>query len=289
MRIHFIKKGILLATAALGITTLYVSPSYADDPGADYLRVIAQNTTNMLVKLNNVPDYISSMLQYIVNMQKTDDSASTSEMQANFATIGTLFSKDYTMQQGIQEQINADLLGATSEKNPSRDEVLYSALLTSYDANNPNSKALFANAYRYMRNASGIGLIAQQPRRDKMGLAADTYKAYYDSITSVKSFNAYVLSNRLTEMLNGNGLSPAQAALAVQASNSNWIAQIATEEIGKVLRQLLVFQSQTYVLLSEMVQTQKQMLMAQAMTNTLLIATSKSTQDNLYQASTTSR
>lgn len=291
MSAHFVKKGLLLATAAVCLSTVYVSPLLAEDtaPGGDYLKIIAQNTSNMLIKLNNVPDYINTMVQFAVNMQRSDDSPATSEMQANFAKIGLLLSKDYVMQQGMQMQINGDVLGPMVKSLPNKNDLVYSSLLAAYDPNDPNSKAALASAYNYIRNASGVGLATAPPRGTATGVNADAYKAYYNTVTSVKSFNAYVLSNRLAEMLNGNGLNPAQTALQVQASSSNWIAQVATEELGKVVRQLLVFQSQSYVLLAEMLQTQKQMLMAQAMTNALLIAANKENEDKMYDQAQSTR
>jgi hypothetical protein len=45
-----------------------------------------------------------------------------------------------------------------------------------------------------------------------------------------------------------------------------------SEKIGYVLRQILLYQSQTFVLMTQIVQLQKQMVSAQVMTNATLVA-----------------
>lgn len=92
---------------------------------------------------------------------------------------------------------------------------------------------------------------------------------------AVESFNAFILSSQLVDAQKGAPLSEAQVKLIAQASGSDWAKQVATEELGKVLRQILLFQSQTYVLLSDLIQTQKQLLTAQVMNNALLIITNQ--------------
>ena len=57
------------------------------------------------------------------------------------------------------------------------------------------------------------------------------------------------------------------------------LSSVIANDLGWVLRQILLFSSQTYVLMDQLLQTQKQMLATLAMTNTLLVANSN------YQAS----
>jgi hypothetical protein len=70
--------------------------------------------------------------------------------------------------------------------------------------------------------------------------------------------------------------------LVTQAGNATWLKNIAAEEIGIVLREILVFQSQSYVLLTQLVQTQKQLLTATVMSNTLMIQNNR--QNEAYLA-----
>jgi hypothetical protein len=98
---------------------------------------------------------------------------------------------------------------------------------------------------------------------------------YYNTVMAAESFNGYVLANQYAESQTNNGLSQAQLSLVTQASSSDWIANVASEQMGMVFRQLLMFESQLYVLMTQMLQTQKQLLIAQAMTNALLIATNQ--------------
>ena len=91
------------------------------------------------------------------------------------------------------------------------------------------------------------------------------------TISAIQTYNAYLLSQVYSDYVNGTQLTQQQNSLMQQASNAAWFTQVASENIGLVLRQILMYNSQVYVLLSQLVQTQKQALAAQAMTNTLIV------------------
>ncbi len=95
------------------------------------------------------------------------------------------------------------------------------------------------------------------------------YATFYRAVNAIQTYDFYVMSEIYTDA--NAGLTAAQTQLLSQASTSNWFAQIASEQIGIVLRQLLMYNSQTFVVLSQLLQTQKELLMGQAMNNTILI------------------
>lgn len=275
-----IKKFLVLVGSAITVSFLSVANLRAAE-SPDYLAIIASNTTNILEKVNNLPNYIEGITAYILNWQKSDDSQTTADMQVNFDTIGKAVAQNLSTQNGMQLQVIADVVGlplsefSTPKENPTVlrkipqiNNLSYATLL----GLPPIAKG-GGTAYDYIKNAAALSIKHDIPL-PSWGGSADAqakYKAYFDVVSSIESYDTYVLSGLLAEAQNGNRLTTAQNNLLTQASSSSWIAQIATEELGKVLRQILMFQSQTYVLLTQLLQTQKQQLAATTMNNSLLI------------------
>ena len=287
MRNRFIKKLATVTGSAILIGMLSVTPARADDSAA--LAIIAQNTTSILTDVTNIPEYVTTMVQYAMNMTATDTSQSTQTMQSNFATIGAAIATNSASQLALQANFNADLLaGATSATLPFGNDLIYTSLYGMYvfnpdPRNNQKNGAQPVNAaYNYIKIASGMKLPHAIPQPSWKGSAYDNarYGGYYATVTAAESFNAYILSQQMLDAQN-SGLTAAQNALITQASSSDWIATIASEAIGAVLRQLLMFTSQNYVLMSQLLQVQKQQLAAQAMTNTLLIVNSQANEGTL--------
>jgi hypothetical protein len=144
------------------------------------------------------------------------------------------------------------------------------------------------SAYQYVINASGINIRHDAPSAYWRGDEASRqkYLDYYKTITAVQSFNTYLLSALYADSQNNLQLTHKQEELMNQASSSNWFVQVASENIGIVLRQILLFNSQTYVLLIKMYDAQKQQLAAQSMANTLLIMGNQFTEKDLYLRAT---
>lgn len=287
MRNRFIKKLVTVTGSAILIGTLFVTPARADDSAA--LAIIAQNTTSILTDVTNIPEYVTTMVQYAMNMTATDTSQSTQTMQSNFATIGAAIAANPASQLALQANFNADLLkGATSATLPFGNDLIYTSLYGMHvfdpdPRNNQKNDTQPVNAaYNYIKIASGMMLPHAIPQPSWKGSGYDNarYAGYYETVTAAESFNAYVLSQQMLDAQN-SGLTAAQNALITQASSSDWIATIASEAIGAVLRQILMFTSQNYVLMSQLLQVQKQQLAAQAMTNTLLIVNSQANEGTL--------
>lgn len=251
------------------------------------LNSIVQNTYQTLQRVNNLPNYLHNLNVLTQSWLTPDKSDTTSQMQAGFATLGAQIVAINNTQNSdqLQTQLAADLF-ANGDVTAFTTPPGYPKILRNMPYVNDLSftsllgkplipkAANAANApYNYLKNASGIninhlipGVNWQGPRQD-----IDRYAIYYATTMAIQSFNGYVLSQLYADYQNGSLFTPTQMKLISQASSSSWIAEIASEELGKVLRQMLMFQSQTYVLLSQLIQTERQLLAAQVLNNSLTI------------------
>lgn len=286
--------------------TLSVSLAHAADPAAttgttgaatgtdtDYLSQIASNTYNILSQVNNLPTYLSNVAEMATSWITTESDATSfiSTNQASFASLGYWFEQNKVTQNGMQPQIMATLTGqplssftqpanapAIIDVLPSINDLSYSTLLGAP----PVPKAAVTPS-NYISNAAALGFNHTIPSLRWRGRTSDvfTYLNYFNTVVAVESFDAYAISAAAADTQNGNQVTTLQTTLTNQATSSAWLAQIATEELGRVLRQILLFQSQSYVLLTQQLQIQKQQLTAQAMTNSLLILTNAQTEGQL--------
>lgn len=291
--LHQIKKFFILLSAAIVFSFFSLTNSAADN-SETYLYYIMQYTYGILQDVNNLPDYITTMSTYALSWVAQDDTDTTSQMQSSFTALGNAIIQDFNSQNSMQVQLTADMFGQdvstfTNPANrpsvldliPNINDLSYSTLL----GVPPVPKGATATSpYNYIKNATGLTVSHTLPGLTWQGAQNDQkkYQAYYNTIMAIESFNGYVLSGQYADLQNGSPFNSTQMSLISQATNSDWVAQIATEELGKVLRQLLMFDSQSYVLLSQLIQTQRQALSAQVMTNSLLILLN---QNNEYMMS----
>lgn len=248
---------------------------------------IKDTTANILQNLNTLPMVLQKLGEFINAWLDKDDSDTTANMIPSFSSsngssnsssslgLSALLNQDLAGQSAMQSKLNLDLLtGATRDNLPYANDLVYSSLLgTFFYSTDPRGKPPAINPqYNYIKNAAGVTIPHVIPANGWGGSKAEQakYHAYYNTAMAVESFNAYVLSN---QYIDGDQYNELQKKLITQASDpKNWFAEIASEKIGFVLRQLLIYQSQIFVLLTQLVQTQKQMATAQIMTNALLIA-----------------
>jgi hypothetical protein len=151
---------------------------------------------------------------------------------------------------------------------PNPNDLLYPAVLGLNVI--PNAPA--AVTMNYVINSSGIINPHVMPNPGWQGKAADItkYTNYYQTVTAVESFDAYVLTQAAVNASHSSDTVEQQ--LVALVSSSTYIAKIATEELGRVLRQILLFESQNFVLNTQIQSAISNMVTAQAMTNTLLIS-----------------
>lgn len=289
-----LKQLIILLGATSAISIAGLGNLYAQNSD-EYLKVIAQNTTEMLQKLDKIPELINGLSEMVlawITPMTTDNSPPLQTMQTSLTQLGDLVIQGQSKQQSMLQPVNFDLLNndgknvynsnnGTANASQSMtnlnyaNDLTYSTLLGSpYFAKDPRNKAGGSQvnaAYNYIKNAAALNIYHPVPNPSwKDGKAKTRYQNYFNTVLAVESFDGYILSNQLAD---GNQLNDLQKTLVTQASDpSAWIAQVASEKIGFVLRQILLYQSQLFILMTQMVQSQKQMVTAQAMTNSLLIA-----------------
>ena len=300
-----IKKFIVLSGAASIISFTLLSDLHAQTGGGPaagsaefYLSQISQYTYNtmnyaysILEAVNNIPTYLGKITEMAISWLATDDTDSTAKLQGNFTALGNVIINGNTAQSVDPIQLASDMFGLPRDDflNPQEKPAVLKVIPYINDVSYPTliGQPLIKNApgssYNYVKNIAGTNIkhiipgLAWQGSDDAQG----RYLSYYMTIMAIESFNSFLLSNHYTDFQNFN---TAQTELIKQATQPDWFTQIATEELGKVLRQLLMFNSQSYILQSQIIQTNKQLLAAQMMTNSLLIASNANTEKLLVAA-----
>ncbi|VVC75096.1 hypothetical protein AQUSIP_03720 [Aquicella siphonis] len=296
MRVNEVKRFFVLVGSMTVVSFLGSTPAAAQND--EYLKQIAENTYNTLQKVNDLPTYLQSLNAFITAWMSQDDSAPTVAMQGSFTNLGNMLITDQSAQLLLQPALNAYLLNndgnnvfsvnngtatptnlATSSTLWYANDLVYSSLLgVPYFAKDPRQQQQAGTtnkidfALNYVRNASGMNIYHMLPGSNWQGKKESQarYQSYFNTVTSAESFGAYILSKQYLEK---DQFTTLQAQLIKQASDpKDWFAQVSSESIGFVLRQLLLYQSQIFVLLTQMLQTQNQMVTAQVMTNAVLIA-----------------
>ncbi len=253
---------------------------------ASYEQQIASYTQQTLNNLNtnmvNFNNYMPQIAQFIVSWMAPDTSQIAQSAQTSFTQLNTLLNTDITNQLALQPQLNTALIGsdATTKSLPWANDLTYSTVLGSPifspDPRNVAGKTPVNAVFNYAKNASGINLTHAAPGLDWQGSGASQtrYINYYNTVTAAQSFGGYVMSNQYAD---GNQLTSFQQGLLQQINDtssptSSWYVQIASENLGSVLRQILLFESQNFVLMTQLLQTERQMVTAQVMTNAILVA-----------------
>ena len=258
---------------AILISIGLISNASAATATENYLRAIRDNTNNILKRVNNLPTYLTALSEFMIAWMSPDDSDTTASIQANFTQLGNLLIQSATTQNTLQAQLNTDLLANTTKATlPSANDLVYSSILGSPFYTPDHRGKGVVPQYNYIKNAAGINMTHMLPAPGWHGPldAQKRYMNYYNSVMAVQSYGGYILSSLYAD---GNQFNTLQSTLITQASDpQNWFAQVASENIGWVLRQILMYQSQSFVLLSQLVQTQKQMVAAEVMNNTATIA-----------------
>ncbi|HSW93794.1 MAG TPA: hypothetical protein VLJ15_05485 [Gammaproteobacteria bacterium] len=247
-----------------------------------YLRLIALYTRSAMISLDTwlAPD-----------LSQTSD-----DLRKRFGTLSASTDNNQTTQDGLQQRLNQDMISKRLEFTyvpPYVNDYTFQTILTPkspYQKMDPRSKTEknLDLPYNYIRNTAGLNIYHPAPDKSwkKNVMATITYKNFYTTVSSIQSYDAYILSDLYANAANGNQLTQDQNNLMAQASSDTWFAQVLAENGMTVLRQILIFNSQVYVLLVQLLQTQKEMLAVNAMTNTLMILGNRFNESQLYYNAT---
>lgn len=316
-----IKTGITLLTTVFTFSFLYSTMANAqEDTTADTTTATTTTDKNettgksegylkeirdiLLINVNKLPVYLNQLAKMALSWLAPDDTETTAIQQKNFAKLADAELQTLNTQRESQTRFIYDFLKRNpampdegllgTEFAPVINSINYQTLL-SQPFSQPSQQQLqqFQNqddpAYNYTQFASALNIRHKKPPKvrpsvDKNYLAAiGQYYNYYMTTSAVQTYNGYILSELYADAKNKNATQKARDALVEKASETNWFTQIASENIGIVLRQILMYSSQTYVLLADLLETQKKLLTAQTMNNALLIAVNQDTERRIYQ------
>ncbi|OGT37347.1 MAG: hypothetical protein A3F12_06205 [Gammaproteobacteria bacterium RIFCSPHIGHO2_12_FULL_38_14] len=261
-----------------------------------YLKLIADNTYSILGKINDIPKLLDTLTKMALSFlsDESDPSSKTSSvplMQSDFTALGTLFTQNNVVNptfQQFQQQLTLALLDPDkkfSDANgllaaqPNINDLVYATLMglppdLKASGDTELSTLLNTASFNYIKNATGLTIPHIPPSFgwNPTDIVTKRYVSYYNSVIAAQSFGAYALGQIYQETRNNNQMNTIQTNLLTKATNADWFAGITTKELGKILREILMFESQNYVLMSKLLETEKQILTAQIMTNTIMIA-----------------
>ena len=278
----------LMATVSVFI---YSKSSFAEPPatctGVDECSKLIYQTTLVIYKATlEILASVQELPVFIESWLATDDSDTTSKLQQKLIDYMT-----YSLQNDEAQFSNTNKPFMQEHFSPMNlpypNQMIFTTLLglgSSLFTEEKDKNGIVLDAQNYIKNASGLNFQHATPDKSWQGSeeAKQQYDALFKSFNSATSYNAYVLNNFYSDYLNNFNLSNTQRELSNQASDSNWFQQVASEDLGIVLRQILMFNSQAYVLLLKLVETQRQQLAGQAIANTLLILNGYSNERDLY-------
>lgn len=287
------KQYLVIASSTLFM--LSPLPAHSDD-NTPILRAIRSDTQGILTILNNLPTYLNQLTTEALSwLSKHDDSSATADLLGITTTLGNDFIASYNSQfdNSTALKIVADTYGlpntsmlTTPRERPEIVDIMPSVNIndTSYWAllGKPPMPSLPNEPYNYVKNASGITIKHAIPEASWRGSKEnlERYTNYFRTVMAIESFNAFVLNSLAAD----NGNQATQQNLLIQKiTSSDWSTSVATEDLGIVFRQLLLIESQNFVLMNQISQTLKQSLAAQAMTNSMLIINNVNNEQLLAQ------
>lgn len=275
--------GKVLASVAIA-STLCIQTASAQEQVQD--TVAEGYLNNILTVVNELPTFLAKLPTLAITLLASDNlssdpvnwSTNWSNEQSWLATLGSDAMNNEASQAALQTSLLTSFFGAAniSSGTPQNlNDLSYTTLLgTPLLSPDPRSGA---NAsLNYLTNASSLGITYPIPAAGWRGTqeAQKNYSQFYNTFTSIQTYNAYVLSRLYQDSQTMSSDTSLRKQLITQSTNSAWFTSVITNDLGWVLRQILLYSSQNYVLMDQLVQTQKQMSATLAMTNSLLIANS---------------
>ncbi|MDA8561640.1 hypothetical protein N9L02_00825 [Gammaproteobacteria bacterium] len=243
------------------------------DSEAEPLNKIAANTYAALKALNS----------FILSWLSPDESKSTQELASDFFNYFKYKFENKEVQISSQPALLEWLV------TPNKKDLNYTTLLGNVK-DDEKDEASKSAALRYTRFSSGANLSHKKISKIQNEAAAIMFQNLNLTSTSIQTYNSYLMGKQYANYLNEKKLSETQYKLQDKASSEDWLLDVATEKsIGIILRQLLLFTSQIYLLNLELVNSQNEQLAATAMTNSLLIISNQKWENELYNYAVTNK
>jgi hypothetical protein len=296
LKTHF-KKIIALGATVITLGIIIITPARSQSLSEMYLALIAEYTYKTAEATYYAEKYIYNLLVMLNSWVLPDQSETTANLQSSFAGETNTVITNYTTQVSLQKQLMTDFLGerVKSSTVPYANDMVFGSLINQpfFDPD-PRKKTnpKIDPGANYLKNISGLNIKHIPISANWAGSDEDKkkYESFYTTISAIQSYDAYVLSQLYADNVNGGTLTQQQNQLMQQASSSDWFAQVASEKnLGIIFRQMLMYNSQIYVLLTQLLQSQKQMAAELAMTNTLIVIGNEFTESQLLQKATTAQ
>lgn len=284
-----IKHCIMVIAAGSIAATLYISTARADSVDEPYLKNIQDYANSILSEINKLPAYITQITEMATSFMASDNGSENpidwgsnwNNQQNLLVTLNSNAVSNETNQYALQQTLltnffKAENVSASPPIPPNLNDLTYTTLL-GQPLVSPDPRAGADPAMNYLINASGLSIPLSKPgtgwRGDKT--AQLNYQKYYNTMTAVQTYNAFVLSRLYQEGKTTQDNNSTRMKLAAQSGNSDWFSSVINNDLGWVLRQILLYNSQMFLLLDQLLQTQKQMAATLAMTNTLILVSNQ--------------
>lgn len=249
--------------------------------------ISAENSlTSILAIVNQLPTYLNGVANMAATFLASDNQSSDPvNWSANWTNEQTWMSgliastlNNQANQLSLQQSLLTTFFGASniSAGTPQNlNDLSYSTLL-GQPLLSPDPRTGVNASLNYLTNISSLGITYPAPSTSWRGpaQAQKSYIQFYNTITAIQTYNAYVLSGLYEDSQTQANDTSLRSQLVTQSSNANWFTSVITNDLGWVLRQILLFTSQSYIVMDQLLYTQKQMLATLAMTNSLLVANS---------------
>lgn len=283
---------VLISTVTLAFTYSAVAQEDTTTKAADTTKSESDKTPSksesylkdirdtLVLNINKLPVYLNQLTKMSLSWLAPDDSSATATLQNRFTSLANTKLQNARTQTESQDLFLGTLIKPETSPIDSTN-IAYQTLLSPLT---PKNSAMRDNAiYKYTVYASGLNIQHAPPQYTwERSPAVDIYRNYFYTTSAVQTYNGYILSDLYANSKNGNKVKEMQDSLTQQASSSDWFTQIASENIGVVLRQILLYNSQTYVVMTQLLDTQQKLLVAQTMNNALLIAVNQEAENRLY-------
>lgn len=279
----------ILLISVLG-PIVFISITFAQDQGGgggggSDLRWIRYYTYLILDKIDKFPVYIESVKKMAESWNNNQDEKGTiSSNQETFANLNASYNLNFeTRKTFTKDATNFFLtMGGGASLPKIADQLSYTiffkqSLLKPDTPIKDDDLPGYIQAYLKNLSASTWPMVPADPSwTSDFTTFQGQYIGLYNVLASVKSFDAYLLSDLLKQKDKNNKFADDYSKQLIdQASSSDWFENVRTESLGMVIRHLLMYTSQTYVQSSRMLKLQQQQIAAIAATNTVLITISQ--------------
>lgn len=286
---RLLRKSVIIPMTTIATMFLFTQPVYAQGLVELLLMRISAINYSILSNINNLPTYITDITQMAQNLNNTNDQTNImANYQYAFANLQQINATSLTTQMTNSQNATSQFLlaGSFDQNNPilpqNANDLNYSILFNQPLPNTQAPQNIQTSQQNFINNLAGMGTILKQPSPAwKKSAAATNYTGFYNSIAAINSYNAYTLNGMLAQPSSNN----LNNYLIGVSSSSDWFKNVAAEPLGVVARQILMFTSQIYVLLNQLITLQQNMLGEMATLNTLIsLEAQQLTGSQLYQS-----